>query len=196
MPTNPSHIDPSLLHLISKGDEKAFRVLFDHYKDRFYFVALKMTRFDHIAEEMVQEVFLKIWRNRETLADIEKPDAYFFTVLYRQVYQYFKKEALNRKLLQEAGPEGDASNLTEETLMARESKRLLEEAVAKLPPQQQAIYRMNKIEGFSYQEIAEKLNLSPNTVRNHLAAAVRTIRIHLIHLKEFGLIMGLLLLER
>ena len=170
--------------------------MFDHYKDRFYFVALKMTRFDHIAEEMVQEVFLKIWRNRETLADIEKPDAYFFTVLYRQVYQYFKKEALNRKLLQEAGPEGDASNLTEETLMARESKRLLEEAVAKLPPQQQAIYRMNKIEGFSYQEIAEKLNLSPNTVRNHLAAAVRTIRIHLIHLKEFGLIMGLLLLER
>lgn len=177
------------------GDEKAFRVLFDHYKDRFYFVALKMTRFDHIAEEMVQEVFFKIWRNRETLTAIENPDAYFFTVLYRRIYQYYKKEALDKKLLQEAGRETDSANLTDEAVLARESKQLLEEAISKLPPQQQIIYRLNKVEGFSYIEIADKLSLSPNTVRNHLAAAVRAIRIHLRHLKDFVLVIGIFILR-
>lgn len=191
LPNDSSHIDQPLLCLISEGDEQAFRVLFDHYKDRFYFVALKMTRLDYIAEEMVQEVFLKIWRNRETLHGIDNPDAYFFTMLYRRVYQYYKKEALDKKLLQEAKNTSSSENATEASVLARESKMLLEAAILKLPPQQQLIYRLNKMEGFSYNEIADKLHLSPNTVRNHLATAVRSIRIHLRHLGELGFVIGI-----
>lgn len=180
-----------MLRRLSEGDERAFRVLFDHYKDRFYFVALKMTRLDHVAEEMVQEVFLKIWRNKASLSEIENPDAYFFTMLYRQVYQYYKKAALDKKLLQGVIGNTESENVTEQSVLAKESTRLLDEAISKLPPQQQLIYKLNKVEGYSYNEIADKLHLSPNTVRNHLAAAVRSIRIHLRHLSEFALVLGI-----
>lgn len=191
MPNNNLHIDRVLLHQISEGNEQAFRVLFDYYKNRFYNVALKMTRQNHIAEETVQEVFLNIWRNKASIIDIDNPDAYFFTMLYRQVYQHFKKVAIDKKLLYEAPLPSQVENLTEQAILGKESQRLLDEAISKLPPQQQAIYKLNKIEGFSYFEIAEKLNISPNTVRNHLAAAVKSIRISLRHLGDFALIFGI-----
>ncbi len=178
---------------VASGDERAFRILFDHYKDRFYYVALKMTRLDHVAEEMVQEVFLKIWKNKESFSEIENPDAYLFTVLYRQVYQHFKKVALDKKLLQGVAGNTESANVTEQSVLAKESARLLDEAISKLPPQQQLIYRMNKVEGIPYNEIAEKLHLSPNTVRNHLATAMKSIRIYLRHYREFALIFGILI---
>ncbi|SDC38151.1 RNA polymerase sigma factor [Niabella drilacis] len=172
-------ISHELLRLVAAGDERSFRVLFEEYKDRFYAVALKMTASDVIAEEMVQDIFIKIWQKRAELATIEHLDAYFFTTLYRQVYKYYKKLALDRKLLKLIAESPRFHNITEETLLLRESERLINEAVTKLPQQQQKVFRLSRQDGFSREQIAEQLHISPNTVRNHLADATRFIRTYL-----------------
>lgn len=168
-----------LFQRIADGDEKAFRILFDVYKDRFYAVARKMTRSESIAEEMVQEVFIKIWQYRTNLTQVTNPDSYFFTMLYRQVYSHYKKLALNEKMLTLITRSPVFQNITDEAVLARESEKLINEAVAKLPTQQRLVFKMSKQEGLSREQIAEKLRISPNTVRNHLTDALSFVRTYL-----------------
>jgi RNA polymerase sigma-70 factor (ECF subfamily) len=168
-----------LLLRIAEGDESAFRVFFDAYKNRFYAVVLKMTGSDATAEELVQEVFLKIWQSRHLLAEVDNSDAYFFTAVYRLVFRHYKKVAQERKLLQTLADADEADNITDETILAAESKRLIEEAVSRLPQQQQLVFRLTRNDGLSREQVAEQLQISPNTVRNHLADATRFIRDYL-----------------
>ncbi len=186
------YTDKALLDLIAEGDEKAFRVFFDRYKDRFYAVVLKMTGSGYTAEEMVQDIFLQIWRNRATLKDILKPESYFFTSLYRQVFKHYKQLALTEKALAALSDEAGHQYITDQTILARESERLINEAIARLPQQQQLIFKMNKLEGLNRNEIAEKLQLSPNTVRNHLAEAIKSVKAHLSNTSAFYMFLVVL----
>lgn len=172
-------VSHELVKLIAAGNERAFRIFFEKYKDRFYAAALKMTASDSVAEEMVQDIFIKIWQRREYLTDIENLDAYLFTTLYNQVYKYYKKQALDRKLLKLISQSPNFHNITEEMVLLRESEKLINEAVAKLPTQQQTVFKLSKQEGLSRDQISKHLNISPNTVRNHLADATKFIRNYL-----------------
>ena len=179
MSSDNVHIDHSVLLLISIGDEKAFRILFDHYKDRFYYVVLKMTGLEDIAEETVQEVFINIWRQRESLSEIKDPDAYFFTIVYRQVYRFYKKQAMEKKLMQFVSESSESKNFTDENVLAKERERFINEAIARLPTQQKIVFELSKLEGLSREQIAEKLEISPNTVRNHMAEGMKSVRAYL-----------------
>ena len=181
-----SSIDQSVLRLVSIGDEKAFRVLFDHYRDRFYYVALKMTGLEDVSEETAQEAFIQIWKQRTSLAEVENPDAYFFTILYRQVYQFYKKRAVEKKLKMAIADSPLSKNYTDEAVLAKESERLINGAVSRLPPQQQTVFKLSKQEGLTREQIAEQMNISPNTVRNHLGEAMKSIRTYLNDLALFS----------
>jgi len=165
-----------LLLQIAGGDEQAFRVFFDLYRKRFYAVTFKMTRSDSLAQEIVQDIFMKIWQKRSMLPGLVNPESYFFTCLYRRIYRHYKKLALERKLLQVIAESPSFQNITDEVINASESERLIRMAVAKLPPQQQLVFKLSKQEGLSREQIAEKLHISPNTVRNHLAHAIQFIK--------------------
>lgn len=165
-----------LLKMIAAGDERAFRELFDLYKERFYAVVLKMTGSDDVAKDIVQDTFMNIWDKRESLADVENPSAYFFTAVYRKVYYHYRKVAQEKKLLEQASPINVSVNTTEEMVLAHESNELISEAFEKLPPQQKLVFRLSRQEGLSREDVARQLHISPNTVRNHLAEAVKFIR--------------------
>lgn len=176
MPDCSRYDEKALLAAIAVGDERAFRKLFDRYKERFYSLVLKMTHCDEVAEDIVQDVFMNIWSKRESLADIDNPSSYFFTAVYRRVYHHYRKVALEKKLLQLAPSIKESVNTTEEMVMAHESKNLISQAIAKLPPQQQLVFKLRKEEGFSREEVASQLDISPNTVKNHLSNAINFIR--------------------
>jgi len=135
-----------------------------------------MTRSDSLAQEIVQEIFMKIWQNRSMLPELINPESYFFTCLYRRIFRHYKKLALERKLLQVIAESPGFQNITDETVIANESEKLIRMALAKLPPQQQLVFKMSKQDGLSRKQIAEKLQISPNTVRNHLAHAIQFIK--------------------
>lgn len=172
--------DKSLFLHIAAGDENAFRELFDRYKIRFYAAALKMTRSEILAEEIVQEIFITLWLKRALLPTIEKPDTYLFTMVYNSVYRQFRKIALEKRTQLRAGIRSNEKvPETEEWLDARESQQMIHEAINKLPAQQQLVYKLSREGGLSREEIAHKLDISPNTVRNHLREALKNIRSYL-----------------
>jgi RNA polymerase sigma-70 factor (family 1) len=171
--------EKAILVEIAVGNEYAFRKLFDLYKVRFYSVALKMTRSEEVAEDIVQDVFMHIWSKRESIVDVENPTSYFFTCVYRRVYQHYRKIALEKKLLRERYSIKESVNTTEEIILAHESENLVSQAIANLPPQQQLVFKLSKQEGLSRENIAFQLHISPNTVKNHLSNAIKFIRVFL-----------------
>lgn len=167
--------EKALLAEIASGNEPAFRKLLDCYKDRFYAVAFKMTQSDETAKDIVQEVFISIWKNREILTKVDHPSSYFFTVVYRKIYRHYRILASKRKFLQSVSVVKVSENTTDEMVLAHECQEWISHAVTRLPPQQKLVFKLSKEEGMNREDIARQLEISPNTVRNHLADAIKSI---------------------
>lgn len=162
---------------IAEGDRTAYKAIFDRCKAPFYSAAFKMTRSAYLAEEIVQEVFIVLWTKRIQVAAAENPAAYLLTVLYNCIYGHFKKIAAekNLKLLLLQNVQDPEESL-DTLLQTKENQLLLKNIIEQLPPRQQMVYRLSKQEGMSRIEIASQLQISPNSVRNHLQDAVKSIR--------------------
>ncbi|HRP57229.1 RNA polymerase sigma-70 factor [Agriterribacter sp.] len=164
-----------LLAEIASGNEVAFTKLFGMYIERFYAVALKMTRSDEVAKDIVQDVFMNIWKNRERLLNVDHPSSYFFTAVYRRVYYHYRKTALERKFLRSVPAIEASENTTDEMIIAHECSEWVSEAITRLPPRQKLVFRLSKEEGMKREDIARQLKISPNTVKNHLSEALKFI---------------------
>ncbi len=176
MPKDLSYIT-QLLKQLRDGDEKVFRLIFDYYKAPFYAAAYKMTRSADIAEEITQEVFVNLWLKKELIAAAEKPNAYIFAILHNGIYSHFRKLAQERQLKLKFEQEIENNENSIEILLdEKENRDKLENIINRLPPQQKLIYKLAKQKNMNRNEIARQLNISPNTVRNHLSSAVEFVR--------------------
>jgi RNA polymerase sigma-70 factor (ECF subfamily) len=166
-----------LLTRVADGDEQAFRMVFDHYKQPFHSTAFKMTHSADIAQEIVQEVFVTLWVKRKLIGAARRPENYVFTILHNCIYSHFRKLVQERQLKLKMEQEMEENeNRIEVLLLEKENRTILDSVIRRLPPQQRLIYKLAKQEGASREEIAKRLNISPNTVRNHLASAVDYLR--------------------
>ena len=174
---DPYEIITACFQALAKGDLGAFEAFFEAYKKRVFGVALKMLKSPTEAEDIVQEVFLSIWQSRAGLGKINDPEAYLFTITHNTIYTHLRKASRNEQLLNAILYYiAQKENATEETVAAHEAGKLIREAVQQLSPQQRTVFELSKQEGLSYREIAERMQISQNTVRNHLAVAVKTVR--------------------
>jgi RNA polymerase sigma-70 factor (family 1) len=177
--TNIQLNERELLNRISKGDEDAFTEIFHHFSRRIWQFVLKKTKSEAIAEEIVQEVFLKLWVKKETAADIENMESFLYTMAVNKTYDHFRKVSGDSKKLEgfwRQVQQSPVSNSVEEIIDFRESMEIVNQAIEQLPPQRKKIYQMNRLEGLSYDEIAQQLNISKSTVSNQLVEATKFIR--------------------
>ncbi len=170
-----------LFSLIADGDTNAFTEIFHKYNSRIYPFVLKMINSDYQAEEIVQEVFLNLWNKRENLRDIRSPQAYIFTMATNRTLNQMKRISNESRLIQEVTVAMRSVHITtiEEWMDGKETEHLLHDAINLLPPQRQRVYKLSREEGKSYKEIAEELNISPSTVKNHLVEAAHSIKQYL-----------------
>lgn len=162
---------------IAKGDEAAFTELFYQYTQRIYHYIFSKTKSRLTSEEIVQEVFIKLWINREKLTEVINPESYLFGMAANRLFDWFKKMAYDQKMKEHVWQTvSDFSNITFETLDLHSSQELINNAIETLTPQQKKIYLLNRQEGLTRKEIAEQLNLSEKTVNNHLYEAIHLIR--------------------
>ncbi len=157
----------------------AFRQIFHYYTPRLLPFVFSMVKSDAVAEEIVQDVFLKLWTNRVEVAQKEAPSSWLFTVAANQSLTFLRRMSVERRYIDKVKAEIDQAwfqNPTEDLLFLREDEALLKKAIDALPPQQKLIYTLSRHEGLSHKEIADQLNISPNTVKNHIVTAVRALR--------------------
>lgn len=175
------HIDneSDLLAKIALGDQRAFQVVYERYKKKIYTYSFGLLHSDILAEEVMQEVFLKIWCLGEGLKDIRDLDAFMKTVTRNRSLDFLRKAVSAKKADVELTKNySEAHNETEEAILLQDTRRVLNNAIDLLPQQQREVYLLCQIEGLKYEEVAAKLNISTNTVKTHMKRALASLRQH------------------
>ena len=177
MHNNETYNETEIITLVSQGDEQAFARLFEHHQNKLYGVALRLTRSATLAEEIVADVFLKIWLKRSDLLQIQNFSAYLFTITRNRVYKSLKQIAKNYQTVHlTENIQTIAPGSTEDYVVDKEYTRLLHEAITRLPKQQKEVYSLIKERGLKREEAASVLDLKPETIKFHLAEAMKNIR--------------------
>jgi RNA polymerase sigma-70 factor (family 1) len=193
LPENYSYHEKELLTRVADGDQEAFTLIFKRYKQKIYALAYHLTESPVYAEEIVQDVFLKIWLRQRQLSEIADFEAYLFVTARNHIFTYLKAIARQNIAVGEADLHLPfEENTPEAQVLYKEYTTLISEAVRQLPVQQSQVYRLCKEEGKTRAQIATDLSISPETVKVHLSRAMRSIRVYLLARISLSLIWLLL----
>ncbi len=187
-----------LFQRISEGDERAYALFFNHYYRNLRPFVLRFTKSSADAEEVLQDVFLRVWLNRDKIIDIEHIDAWVYKVASRECLSFLRKNLSVRTTLtgiKESEEFPDPRGYTPlDTISLEEINRAIAVVVDNMPAQRKKIYQMSRDEGLKPAEIAEALSLSVSTVKNVLTTCLKEIRAFLVRAGfDFLLILPLLL---
>lgn len=166
----------SVIKRIRQGDERSFKVLYELLASDLYRFAYRYVKSDAIAQEIVQDSFVRLWNSRARLDPEQSPKAYIFTIAYHQILREFRQQLRNpllRDYLEyaEALTENERITVDYDTYV-----NAIGRAKKKLPPRQREIFEMNRELGISPADIASRLGITEQVVRNQLSAATKFIR--------------------
>lgn len=195
----PETFDESkMLELLVQGDEASFASIFGRYQPKVYGTALGFLKSAAPAEEIVQDVFMKVWLKRAEFGRVKNLEAYLLSMTRHLILDRLKKTAYeNNHLKAFTASVPDFIDTTDYLLRNRQCEILLQEAVDGLPPQQKQVYQLAKTAGLSHEEIATEMGISRLTVKKHMAVALHSIRQHLgSHISSYGGALIIWLLSR
>ncbi|SHM46140.1 RNA polymerase sigma-70 factor, ECF subfamily [Chitinophaga jiangningensis] len=172
--------DRELFSRIASGDEYAFRLLYHRYNAVLAKGVKKMLRSDTAAAEVLQEVFLKVWLQRDTLVNIENPGGWLYTLAANFSLSQLRLQAREKVRTEDLPADDIQDNLDlSEKFYAKELQSILRDAIAALPVSRRQVFMMSMQDGKSRREIADALDISENTVKNQLLSARRFVREYL-----------------
>ncbi len=182
------NLDKGLIKALQKGDVDAFDRLFDKYGGKILFLAKGYLGSHDDAKDLVQDVFIKIWKNRKNIKEHLSFRSYLFTITYNSLYKAYQIKDKEEKSLSEF-QKNHVEQVSDPYLQVEYSELVKEvnKVVEILTPRQKDIFRLSREKGLSHKEIAELLSLSPRTVEVHIHDSIKQIK---EHLKKMGL-MGL-----
>ena len=179
---------------LSKGNEKAFRSLYDRYRPDVYAYSLSLLKSSANAKEIVQEVFLRIWLNRNTINPDLSFKSFVFTITRNLSFNFLKKAANDKSLRDEIFIKPrEYYNPIENKILEEEYEQMRRMAIDRLSPKRKLIFTMSREEKKSYQEISAELHISMSTVKNHMSKSLDSLRTYLEINGNFTLTITLLL---
>lgn len=177
MSSEKRHIDKALVIKLKKGNRIAFHQLYKRYHQDIYAFSISLLKSKSLAEDNLQEVFLKIWDKRKQLDPDASFRSFIFTIARNRAFNNLAKAANNQKLREAVFYQSQKkARSTDRRLLDENYQKLKEEAIAQLTPRCRQVFEMSRNEGKSYQQISEELGVSLQTVKNQMSAALKTIR--------------------
>ena len=177
--------EKDLLRQIAEGNETAFKTLFEKYRNKLYYYLLHITKSREVAEEIVMDVFLKLWLGKELAREIDQFDAFLFRVAQNKAIDFLRSANRDHTLRHFVWEEmQSAAEQADSRVICTEIKTTIRQAVKQLSPQRQLVYQMSREDNLTHDQIASRLNLSRNTIKNHIVESVRFIRGYLHNHEE------------
>ncbi|WP_436484224.1 RNA polymerase sigma factor [Chitinophaga sp. ARDCPP14] len=172
-----SNEEAVLLQRLQQGDTEAYITLYDQYYPSLYTYILHFINIPELAEDALQEVFIKIWEIRERINPELSFSGYLYRITRNHVFKLIKKisadAALRLQVMQELQHQTEDADTR---LLWKQYESLLHKAIAQLPPQRQKVFRLCREESKSYEEVAVELGISRNTVKEHMVLAMKSIK--------------------
>ncbi|MFP3861245.1 MAG: RNA polymerase sigma-70 factor [Bacteroidales bacterium] len=169
--------DSHIIQKIKEGDDLAFETLYNKYSAKVYYFALRFLKNKEDAEGLTQDIFIKVWENRNSLRTDLSLNSYIFTITKNTIFNKNR-----RKINEQAYVEYLKNHLdntydqTENDILLNEIKSWIDDTIEKLPAKRSYIFKLSRFEGLSYKEISQKLNISERTVEAHIHLAIKEIR--------------------
>lgn len=182
-----------MILLLKAGDVDAFREIYNQHWATVYYQVFRVLKDEEDSKDVVQEVFSKLWIHREQLADQTNLSAYLYVQGRNQVLNLIaSKKVRSNYLLSIAMYAESVQNVTEELLDSRELMNRVQQEIDRLPSKMREIFELSRKEDLSHREIAERLNISPETVKKQIKNALKTLK---PKLRDIGGICVLLLMR-
>ncbi len=166
-----------LISLLKEDSEYAFQLIYDKHRNRIYNTAIRFLKSPIIAQDVVQEVFLKLWFERNNINESKPLEAWLYTVAKNNILNKLRKIASDWKAIDNlSNSQLQTINNTDFKLIDKDYKRYLDLALSQLSDQQKMVFTLSREEKLTYIQIGQKMGISPLTVKTHLSRALYTIR--------------------
>jgi len=171
----PLYEEQVLLSELSTGQEGAFDKMYDHYVHSIYSFVIKFVKSPELAEDLTQEIFIRIWENRSQLGKVKSFRAYLFVTARNHVLNFLKKPFNSNVVLTEiinsyVSPQGANE------MISREYEQWLHNVLESMSPQMRAVFKLCREQNKSYDEVADLLQITKNTVKKHMVRSMRVIK--------------------
>jgi RNA polymerase sigma-70 factor (family 1) len=176
--TSATYHEQSVLLSLQKGDNDAFMALYNHYHGPLYHYVLRFVKSPAIAEDILQDVFLKIWEIKSRINPELSFKAYLYRICRNSVFKLLKKMAVDENLRVEVMQFTQSVADADLKLLWQQYEAILQTAINNLSPQRQKVFRLCREEGKTYEQVADELGISRNTVKEHMVLAMKLIREH------------------
>ncbi len=177
MTTDTRNIEQALVLKIIQSDQSAFEDLYNLYADKLYYFALRYLKTKEEAENIIQDVFVKIWETRDRLNSEYSISAYLFTIARNTIFNLHRKRLNETAYLEYLETYLDSlHSKLEQEIVYSDLNSHINKIVDKLPMQRKKVFELSRNGGLSHKEISQQLNISEKTIETHIRLAIKDIR--------------------
>jgi RNA polymerase sigma-70 factor (ECF subfamily) len=172
-----SNSDVSLVRRLKENDKPAFELIFNKFNKKLYYFTLSYVHSKAETEEIIQNVFIALWENRDMLNEAFPLQNYLYKVTINHIYNYYKHQLVRRRYFEKMILErNDEDQEPVQGILANDLGEIMNRIIGELPVRQRIIFRLSRTDGLCHAEIAHKLGLSVRSVENQIYRALKYIR--------------------
>ncbi|NBB27782.1 RNA polymerase sigma factor [Cellulophaga sp. BC115SP] len=183
--------DIALIEAWQAGDSDAFEVLYQKYWRKLYVFARRTTPNTEDAQDLIQDVFAQLWMQKEQIDAAVFSESYLFAIVRNKLLDKIRKQYVREDYVQkilQSSTESDFS--TQQTILTNDLNNHIHQAVDVLPEKCREVFQLSRFEQLSVDQIAQKLQISPQTVKNQLSKALQVVRFRLREFATLGLLLS------
>ena len=176
--------EKEILLQLSNGCEDAFEKIYYHYSPALYCKLMKVLKSESLVKELMQDIFLVIWKNRQSIDVSKSFRSYIFCIAENKACDYFRKSIRDQKLHGQIKSNCQQCEGVESEIIRKENSRTLHQAIDLLPPKRKQVFMLCKVQGKTYDEVSHQLGISSSTISDHIVKANSFLKQHLSRMDQ------------